>query len=558
MSYNAMLRAKQRRSSGIQNWNVGSSQTSSIGIPHNLVKKVSKETNTIVYIDGIKKDNKNLVVSQNTLSGVGRYRSQFYIDSDGAKYSRYYLDEEQELNNYFMKMYSHEDGIIILDNSYTSGEFSFRGYNASSQNIGTYFNFDSTGVVSNWTYQLDVYLHHDIGVNNYSGRVLHLYGVQNIFKYKMNFSLNIQKHYINNNKVFETSISPFSVKGIDTYCPLRWTSYYDNIRFINNGIEKIYIDMGKYYNYKNLSVISIPNFQISPWKLGSLDDTFIIDITNPILPDFIIFPNSLINITDWSYMFLNNMPNPVSTTTYTILTNNNINIKRYSDFSNWDPSMVTSMFRMFFDCNNFTGAGLENWNIGNVQSLNNVFQKCNYFNADIGLWNTSNVEYMAAIFEYANSFNQDISGWDVSKVIDMDAIFNGASSFNQDISRWNTSSAVSMNSTFLAAKVFNQDLSWNVSNVIDMKDMFNGASVFNGDISSWDVSNVTDMGNMFNGASSFNQDLSSWDVSNCTIYGMFLDSGLDNSNKNSIYTAWQALGFQPSDLNDAGLSTSIP
>ena len=323
MSYNAMLRSKQRRSSGIQNWNVGSSQTSSIGIPHNLVKKVSKETNTIVYIDGIKKDNKNLVVSQNTLSGVGRYRSQFNVDSDGAKYSHYYLDEEQELNNYFMQMYSHEDGIIILDNNYTSGEFSFRGYNASSQNIGTYFNFSSIGVVSNWNYQINVNLYHDIGDNSLNGVVLNLYGVQNIFKYKMNFSPNIQKHYINNNKVFETYISSFNVKGINTYCRPGWTSYYDNIRFINNGIEKIYIDMGKYYNYKNLSVISIPNFQISPWSLGNLDDTFIIDITNPILPDYIIFPNSLINITDWSNMFLNNMPDP-SSNTHTILTNNNI------------------------------------------------------------------------------------------------------------------------------------------------------------------------------------------------------------------------------------------
>ena len=111
MSYNAMLRARQRKTwatrienydrtmnskngEKYQGWEVGSSQASSIGIPAHLVRRIGARTTPIKITNGVVTDDRNLVVQQNTLGGVGRYRSQFNVDADGITPERYYLNEQ--------------------------------------------------------------------------------------------------------------------------------------------------------------------------------------------------------------------------------------------------------------------------------------------------------------------------------------------------------------------------------------------------------------------------------------------------------------------------------
>ena len=103
MSYNARVKALQRRAGGIygynRGWEVGSNQSNAIGIPHQLVRNISERTTPINYnINGVKNDDQNLVVIQNTLSGVGRHRSQFNHNNQQCclKPKRYYLDEKNE------------------------------------------------------------------------------------------------------------------------------------------------------------------------------------------------------------------------------------------------------------------------------------------------------------------------------------------------------------------------------------------------------------------------------------------------------------------------------
>ena len=95
MSYNARLRAKKNRAGGLygfkRGWEVGSNASLGIGIPSRLVRTVSERTTPMTWVDGELKDDRNLVVQQNTLSGVGRYRSQFNVDADGIKSVRHYL-----------------------------------------------------------------------------------------------------------------------------------------------------------------------------------------------------------------------------------------------------------------------------------------------------------------------------------------------------------------------------------------------------------------------------------------------------------------------------------
>ena len=107
MSYNARLRATQNRvwASSPTNyepldtangrkyhgWKVGSSQASSIGIQPRLVRIIGERTTPLKITDGkIIGNDKNLVVVQNTLSGIGRFRSQF--NGDGIKSARYYIN----------------------------------------------------------------------------------------------------------------------------------------------------------------------------------------------------------------------------------------------------------------------------------------------------------------------------------------------------------------------------------------------------------------------------------------------------------------------------------
>ena len=97
MSYNARVRALQRRSTGAKcecdvkcqhAWMTGSSQANSIGISSRLTNTIRNRTNTIRIENSVRTDTKNNVIVQNQLSGVGRFRSQFF-KGDGIQYARY-------------------------------------------------------------------------------------------------------------------------------------------------------------------------------------------------------------------------------------------------------------------------------------------------------------------------------------------------------------------------------------------------------------------------------------------------------------------------------------
>jgi surface protein len=78
-------------------WMVGTNQTYGIGRAHNVNNVVSQKTTPYNYQDGELKDDRNLVVQQNTLSGVGKMRSQFMSSSAGIKSVRYYIGDENSV-----------------------------------------------------------------------------------------------------------------------------------------------------------------------------------------------------------------------------------------------------------------------------------------------------------------------------------------------------------------------------------------------------------------------------------------------------------------------------
>ena len=68
---------------------------------------------------------------------------------------------------------------------------------------------------------------------------------------------------------------------------------------------------------------------------------------------------------------------------------------------------------------------------GNYRVLSplKIFDGASSFNQPLNDWNVSNVEDMEQMFKNATSFNQPLNNWDVSNVTDMRRMFEEASSF---------------------------------------------------------------------------------------------------------------------------------
>ena len=79
---------------------------------------------------------------------------------------------------------------------------------------------------------------------------------------------------------------------------------------------------------------------------------------------------------------------------------------------------------MFYKCENFTGKGLENWDVSNVEDMQDMFEDCENFNCDLSKWDVSNVLNMEYMFYNCKKFNCDLSSWNVSKVKDMSFMFD--------------------------------------------------------------------------------------------------------------------------------------
>ena len=95
------------------------------------------------------------------------------------------------------------------------------------------------------------------------------------------------------------------------------------------------------------------------------------------------------------------------------------------------------MYKMFYQCNSFTGKGLNKWNTSSLENAESMFNGCNYFNENIGNWNVSNLKNSSFMFAGCYKFNQDLSKWDISNINDMQSMFIYCEQLKQDFSTWN-------------------------------------------------------------------------------------------------------------------------
>ena len=257
--------------------------------------------------------------------------------------------------------------------------------------------------------------------------------------------------------------------------------------------------------------------------------------------------------------------------------------KNYNrSFEAWKDrvSNVTDFSEMFQGCSDFTGSGLNGWNVargenfawmfsgcyafngiitrwnmGKAKSTKRMFNECTVFNADISSWRPLRVEDASGMFANAKAFHRDLKDWRMPRLIDMSFMFAWCDEFDcelkdwdvaqvrnfeqtfvncfkfkSDLSSWDVSNGENFAGMFRYARSFTSDLSrWNVSLATDMKQMFYEASKFTSDLSRWNVSKVTDMSEMFYRAKFFNSDISQWKVSRVTdMSGIFEEAAAFN------------------------------
>ncbi|MBF0977098.1 MAG: DUF285 domain-containing protein, partial [Bacteroidetes bacterium] len=116
---------------------------------------------------------------------------------------------------------------------------------------------------------------------------------------------------------------------------------------------------------------------------------------------------------------------------------------------------------------------------GNVERMQDMFNRAKAFNGDIHSWNTGKVTNMQAMFYGAEAFSQGINGWDVSNVTDMSSMFQNAKAFTG------------------GGAMYYKYGSWNVEKVTTMENMFAGAESFTEDLGQWTLRSITNMKNMF-------------------------------------------------------------
>ena len=110
----------------------------------------------------------------------------------------------------------------------------------------------------------------------------------------------------------------------------------------------------------------------------------------------------------------------------------------FSGIETWDVSNVKSMRGMFANCPYFTGKEIENWDVSGLYSARGMFFECENFDADLSNWKFRNIFIIDLMFEGCTNFTgKGLEKWDVSEAEEMLEMFAGCTKFNADLSRWN-------------------------------------------------------------------------------------------------------------------------
>jgi len=157
----------------------------------------------------------------------------------------------------------------------------------------------------------------------------------------------------------------------------------------------------------------------------------------------------------------------------TIFNNHSVN-----NLSSWDVRNVQN-FSYMFNNDTHINIPMAGWNLGTfwngVVTTDHMFFGATAFNQDISSWVTNTVINMSYMFDGDTNFNQNIATgtinvnqWNVGNVTTMQDMFYNDTYFNWNISNWNTGKVTTMQQMFYgaAATNMNQNLgNWNVTSI---------------------------------------------------------------------------------------------
>jgi surface protein len=95
----------------------------------------------------------------------------------------------------------------------------------------------------------------------------------------------------------------------------------------------------------------------------------------------------------------------------------------------WKVHSVTDMSNLFSEFPRIIpefgkkDLDLSKWDVGNVRTMNHMFNGCMYLKSDLSKWNVLNVTTMSHMFNECRYFESDLSLWKVQNVTSMDRMF---------------------------------------------------------------------------------------------------------------------------------------
>ena len=294
-----------------------------------------------------------------------------------------------------------------------------------------------------------------------------------------------------------------------------------NINLSNFNTSKV-TDMGAIFGEcSSLTSLNLSTFDTS--KVTDMDQMFY-GCTSLTSVDLSSFDTG--QVTDMSSMFFNCSSlssldlskfdtSQVVNMSYMFAFGNNVtsNLTTITFGSNFNTENVTTMHRMFFNCEVLSSLDLSSFDTGQVTDMQSMFYNCAGLSSlDLSKFDTSQVVNMSYMFGFGNNVTSNLttitfgSNFNTENVTTMNRMFyNCAQLLSLDLSMFNTSNVTDMNAMFYQCSNITNikfGLNWNTKNLTDMGFMFTRCKNLTSlDVSIFDTANVNNMNSVFNGCS---------------------------------------------------------
>ena len=186
----------------------------------------------------------------------------------------------------------------------------------------------------------------------------------------------------------------------------------------------------------------------------------------------------------------------------------NIGIFEYKDvskidFSKWDMSNAKDISSMFYQAKFGGNRTIENWDVSNVEDFSSCFSSAiGMQNLDLSKWNVSSGYDFGGMFAHSDFSGKGLDKWDMSNAHSINEMFKGCKNIDKslDLSNWNVKKVSSMSFIFNESNFTGKGVDkWDVSNVEYFLNMFceNKNIDKNLDFSQWKLEKAEYMNGIF-------------------------------------------------------------